>query len=148
MVKNWYLIFKVDGYIDGDGRWWRVLETKCVDDNYKMLVTVSAVSVTNIRANSVTNSQKNCQQHKVTNIHLSSSMLPNGGLKISGWNLFGSKIFTNKTPEWPKEKSLFDFRLILNDRKWPLKQKDVPSSEKTPVGILINYNCKFYFSKW
>ena len=28
--------------------WWRMLETKCVGDNYKMLVTVLAILVTNI----------------------------------------------------------------------------------------------------
>ena len=28
--------------------WWRMLETKCVDDNFEMLVTVLAVFVTNI----------------------------------------------------------------------------------------------------
>ena len=82
------------------------------------------------------------------------------GIKFSKWtawklraeirlNLkFGTTEIFNNIPERPKKKSLFDFRLIVNDRKWPLKQKDVLSSEKTPVGILINYNCKFYFSKW
>ena len=28
--------------------WWRMLEAKCVGDNFKMLVTVLAISVTNI----------------------------------------------------------------------------------------------------
>ena len=68
--------------------WWRILETKCVGDNFEMLVTVLAVSVNNIRylltEASGTNNQKmspiskfwsltsnNCHQDKVTNIHLS-----------------------------------------------------------------------------
>ena len=50
--------------------------------------------------------------------------------------------------ERPKVKNRFDFWSTENDRKWHLKQKDVLSSEKIPVGILINYNYKFYFSKW
>ena len=42
-------LFEVTGKIKGLHRcWWRMLETKCVSDNYKMLVTVMAILVTNI----------------------------------------------------------------------------------------------------
>ena len=63
--------------------WWRMLETKCVGDNFKMLVTVFTVVVTNIlyllTLASGTNIEilsqtfKNCHQDKVTNIYVALS---------------------------------------------------------------------------
>ena len=66
--------------------WWRMLETKCVGDNFEILVTVLAVFVTNIlnllTLASGTNIQKcpnieiwsskpkHCRQHKGTNIYV------------------------------------------------------------------------------
>ena len=51
--------------------WWRMLETKCIGDNFEMLVTVLAIfennrpkDVTNIEILSLTS--KNCHQDKVT----------------------------------------------------------------------------------
>ena len=57
--------------------WWRIMETKCVDDNYKMLVTVLVILVTNIHylftLASGTNIYKSSptlshQHHDVTNM--------------------------------------------------------------------------------
>ena len=39
--------------------WWRMLETKCVGDNYKILVTVLTILVTNIYYFTF----KRCRQH-------------------------------------------------------------------------------------
>ena len=43
-VCGFLVLIKLNNYILGLHRcWWRMLETKCVNDNYKMLVTVLAI---------------------------------------------------------------------------------------------------------
>ena len=50
----------------------RMLETKCVGDNFEMLVSVFAVFVTNILyLIALALGTNNCHRHKVINIHLS-----------------------------------------------------------------------------
>ena len=97
VVKNAYKP-KLNGQLNWLHRcWWQMLETKCVGDNFEMLVTFLAVFVTNIlylltydgvnvghqQPKDVTNIEilslrsKICHQDKVTNIHLSpTSMQP------------------------------------------------------------------------
>ena len=51
-------------------RWWRMLETKYVGDNFKMLVSVLAILVTNILCLSMSGTSKRCHQdlNSVANI--------------------------------------------------------------------------------
>ena len=65
------VLIKLNNNILGLHRcWWRMLETKCVNDNYKMLVTVLAIQEMLPSSKFTT-----CPQHQHRNSHLSPTPL-------------------------------------------------------------------------
>ena len=116
--------------------WWRILETKCVGDNFEMLFNISVGhqqprDVTNIEVLSLTS--KNCHRDKVTNISVAGKYervaCDVDKTVVAAWDNFIINIRTF-------------LKIVSNRQKTPTK------SFKNPIEFLFASLTNFRCSVW